>query len=228
MNIHKQKIRKGFTLVELLVVIAIIASLAALSAPAVTKALKRAALTTSVSNARQIKLALDNFAVDFDGNYVNSINGPKVTATSFSATNAAGYFDALIDSGALDRADEGIFFTKELTGEVAALDTNGPDGATTLDDDECAYSYVTGLANTSTGPAPVVTTRVATATGTFYPLAWDNKAVIARVNGSVKAEVMTRANSTVEETVHGAVDTNVFNWALTNSSGAATNSTIAQ
>ena len=69
MNIAKSSRRKGFTLVELLVVIAIIVALAALATPQIFKALKRAALAEAISNSKQVKLALDSFATDFDGQY---------------------------------------------------------------------------------------------------------------------------------------------------------------
>ncbi len=222
MKIHKQKNRKGFTLVELLVVIAIIASLAALSTPAVTKALKRAALTTSVSNARQVKLALDNFAVDFDGEYINDTNGAVIQVGFAAGSSADVYYDVLIDSGALDRSDEGLFYSKEYRTALPALMEG--DGVAPLAATECAYGYVKGLANTSPGPAPVVTTKPINAAGTFPSGVWDHRAVIARVNGSVAAERLTGASGTdaiVNENVSGAT-ANVFAWA-TNAAGVICN-----
>lgn len=210
----KSNLRSGFTLVELLVVIAIIASLAALSTPAVTKTLKRAALTTSISNARQIKLALDNFAVDFDGEYVNDSNG-TIILTGFSGADAASCFDVLIEAAALDRADESIFYTKELK-NVNSGHTEG-DAANALDANECGYSYVKGLANTSKGPSPLVTTQVSSATGAFYSDLWDHKAVIARVNGSVSPERISGSagnDGQVVETVNGTAGTNIFEWSV--------------
>lgn len=54
----------GFTLIELLVVISIIGLLAALALPAINGALKRAQMTQSLSNARQLYTATFQAALD--------------------------------------------------------------------------------------------------------------------------------------------------------------------
>ena len=55
----------AFTLIELLVVIAIIAILAALAVPALTSALKKAQMTGTMNNGRQLYLAA--FSMSNDG-----------------------------------------------------------------------------------------------------------------------------------------------------------------
>jgi prepilin-type N-terminal cleavage/methylation domain-containing protein len=58
MKINKtNKTSSAFTLIELLVVIAIIAVLAALAVPALTSALKKGQMTSTMNNARQLYLA---------------------------------------------------------------------------------------------------------------------------------------------------------------------------
>ena len=218
MKLNITKKTRGFTLVELLVVIGIIVVLAGMATPGVMKGLKRAKLTASVANSKQIKAALDNFAIDFDGSYVDEENGEKVSENGMtSTTEAYGFYNALIDARALDRADEGIFYSKEL--EVAVTSHTEGDGADTLEDNETGYSYVVGLSNTSTGPAPIVCTKLDQDTGVFYDTVWDGKAVIVRVNGSAAAEVLTRSNKEFEETVRGETNTNVFDWATSNDDG---------
>ncbi|MED5417813.1 MAG: prepilin-type N-terminal cleavage/methylation domain-containing protein, partial [Verrucomicrobiota bacterium] len=61
--------RKGFTLTELLVVMAILVVLAGIAPASIFKSLKRASLAEAINNAKQVKLALDSFATDFDGQY---------------------------------------------------------------------------------------------------------------------------------------------------------------
>ena len=65
MKIKTNKLSSGFTLIELLVVIAIIAILAALAVPALTSALKKAQMSGTMNNLRQLYIA--QFQMSNDG-----------------------------------------------------------------------------------------------------------------------------------------------------------------
>ena len=58
--------RRGFTLIELLVVIAIIAILAAILFPVFAKAREKARQASCLSNTKQIGIAIQSYAQDFD------------------------------------------------------------------------------------------------------------------------------------------------------------------
>jgi len=72
----------GFTLIELLVVIAIIAILAAILLPALQRAREKARQAVCMSNLKQMGLAVQFYAQDYDewivpiNNYPTNVNGP--------------------------------------------------------------------------------------------------------------------------------------------------------
>jgi prepilin-type N-terminal cleavage/methylation domain-containing protein len=91
MKIKLTKPFTAFTLIELLVVIAIIAILAALAVPALTSALKKAQMTGTMNNGRQLYLAA--FSMSNDGAATGDstsawpgdlINGGTLTAGSLN------------------------------------------------------------------------------------------------------------------------------------------------
>src|SRR5579871_4466808 len=71
--------RFGFTLIELLVVIAIIAILAAILFPVFAAAREKARQTACLSNLKQVGLAAQMYAQDYDENFVHTELGGDVS-----------------------------------------------------------------------------------------------------------------------------------------------------
>ena len=160
-NQRNTKLRKGFTLVELLVVIAIIVALAALATPQIFKALKRAAMAEAINNVKQVKLALDSFAMDFDGQYPNSDTYGRLgggTGVEISDSNTA--YRQLFLSG--DTQSEKIFWVKGSTIAPRVPDdkitgsSGDVDEQQVLQEGDCHWAYVSEQSNVSNPSRPLV------------------------------------------------------------------------
>jgi len=99
MKITLKKITSAFTLIELLVVIAIIAILAALAVPALTSALKKAQMSGTMNNARQLYLA--QFQMSNDGAATGDASsawpGDLITSGQLAAGNLGSDLNSYIN-----------------------------------------------------------------------------------------------------------------------------------
>ncbi len=85
----KRHIYKGFTIVELLVVISIIALLIGILLPAIGKARDKARTTTSVSNLRQLAIAHNAYAGDWEDSQLSCARYNISAYNDMTAYNAA-------------------------------------------------------------------------------------------------------------------------------------------
>lgn len=187
-----QKLRPGFTLVELLVVIVIIAALAGLTAPMVMRQRKKADQTEATNNARQVGMALFEFETEY-GSFPDRDTATAVAEATGSNLNMSGdsandYFRQLIAAGIAQA--ETMFFAK-------APYTRKPDdimnGAKALAAGENGFGYIMngniGFGIGGTPSRPIIATPLLNAAtdGTFDPDPFDGKAVVLRLDNSVRS-----------------------------------------
>lgn len=197
---RKHWYRKGFTLVELLVVIAIIVALAGLSVPAILRQKKKADMVQATNNAKQIYMLLVDFDQDY-GSFPDSTTATQVQNTSGTQPPAGNDANALLAQliiGGFVQSEE-IFFTKTPY-------TKKPDNVTTgqkvLEAGECGFGYVmmnnnAAMSTASNAGRCVLLTPLlnAAAQEQFDPDPFDGKAVVLRIDGSAKAETISKAGN---------------------------------
>ncbi len=197
----KRKTSSAFTLIELLIVIAVIAILASFALPAYLGVQQRAKQTKDLSNAKQIVLALRQFALDQNGVFPS--NGPAATYGAGTALlSGAASNDALWWLFPTYLTDEQIFIvggshwckaTADNKLDVAGSTTR----TNTLAPGENAYAYILGLNDTSNAGFPLVCDAFVTPLVPPYEYSTDNgvpggvwkggKGVVAFVDGSAQA-----------------------------------------
>jgi prepilin-type N-terminal cleavage/methylation domain-containing protein len=181
----------AFTLIELLVVIAIIAVLASIALPAYNGVKERADQTKDLSNAKQIALALRQFAIDNNGSYPSKRPGADYSTATALATG--------------DNSNDAFWwlFPNYLQSEQifavsgSAYTPGAPDNRTdpptaggrtnTLAAGENTFAYISGLTDTSNPTFPLVADGFATGSPGTYTI---NKAAPGGVWSGKKAVVV--------------------------------------
>jgi len=187
----------AFTLIELLIVITIIAVLAGIALPAYNGVKERGDQTKDLSNAKQIALALRQFAIDNNGAYPNkqpdaAAKGDYSAAAATAPVNSNEAFWWLFPNYL---QTEQIF---AVTG--SAYTPSNPDNkidnpattgkVDTLKAGENTYAYVSGLSDTSNSTFPLIADGFATGSTPANPVYVTQKAQKGGVWSGKKAVVV--------------------------------------
>ena len=158
---------QGFTLIELLVVISIIAILAGLAMPVFTTALKKGRLTDSLSNCKQINIALRMYASDNDGIFpATSVSTGSTPGTALAAgdfSNKA--FDNLMPKYTTSKK---IFATKTSAYCKNPVASTGTADANLIKRGENDWLYLVGLSETSDARWPLIATATKSSSSLTY------------------------------------------------------------
>ena len=166
-NLPKGARTQGFTLIELLVVISIIAILAGFALPVFTSAQKKGRITDSLSNCKQVNLALRMYSGDNDGNFPNTTApnggtaGTALAAGDFS--NKA--FENLMPKYTTSKkifGNKASHYCKSPTKDQGVADANK------ILKGQNDWLYISGLSDTSDARWPLIATATNSATDLTY------------------------------------------------------------
>ena len=221
----KSKSSAAFTLVELLIVITIIAVLASIALPAYTGVKERADQTKDLSNAKQIALALRQFAVDNNGAYPAKPPGGGGDYNTAAAGTPATSNDAFWWLFPTYLQTEQIFAVAGSAYTPGTPDNRTDDPTTgaranTLKKGENNYAYVDGLTDTSPSTWPLIADgfKPGTAAAPVYDTTKSNpggvwsgkKAVVILCDASGQVMKTNATNQQVQRTDSTGAATNMF------------------
>ncbi len=166
-KLRKDARAEGFTLIELLVVISIIAILAGFALPVFTSAQKKGRITDSLSNCKQIGLALRMYSGDNDGTFPNT-TAPQGGATG-TALAAGDYsnkaFENLMPKYTTSKK---IFGNKASAYCKTPATDNGVADSNKILKGQNDWLYLLGLSDTSDARWPLIATATKSATELTY------------------------------------------------------------
>jgi len=209
----KKRTPAAFTLIELLIVITIIAVLASIALPAYNGVQERANQTKDLSNAKQVALALRQFAIDNNGAYPAKKPGADYsTATPLTSTDKSNEAFWWLFPDYLQSEDIFVVAASKWTpgNPDNKMDAAGAAARTeTLKTGENNYAYVAGLTDTSNSAFPVLADGFSTTIPTYDSSkaqkggVWGGKkAIVAFCDGSSQIMRVDPTTKTVNRPGH--------------------------
>ena len=201
MKIKGPSHQKGFTLTELLAVMTILVVLAGIAPASIFKSLKRASLAEAINNAKQVKLALDSFATDFDGQYPNDDTAEYVIEGGTGETYSNDYFRQMFFAGVTE--SEKIFWVKNsaVAAKFAPDDKVGERGRVQADEvlqkGDVHWAYINEQTNLDTGSRSLILDGYKRGKSEWDPNTWDQKVIVLRIDGACKPMRMRASDGKV-------------------------------
>jgi len=191
MTITKRLKSKGFTLVELLVVIAIIAALAAMATPVIMKQQKKAAMTTAISNAKQVFMLMVEFDQDF-GAFPSEASAGQDTDLARLTGSSNKSLSQFIAGGYIE--SEEIFYAKGGSTTTKKPDNDISAPGKILEAGECGFAYITNLGSSDNAGLPILCAPMPKTEKEFDPNPFGGRGVYLAIDGSVKAYRLSKKN----------------------------------
>ena len=150
----------------------------------------------AINNAKQVGLAMLEFEQEF-GSFPNEKTAAEVkrrtgTALDLSGSSSNAMFRQLIAFGI---QSEDIFYARHAEGSRRPDKVFTPGRA--LETGEVGFSYVAGLGTSMHRGIPLIMTPMKSGTQEFWPEVYKNKAVILRLDNSVVAPLIRKADQKV-------------------------------
>jgi prepilin-type N-terminal cleavage/methylation domain-containing protein len=212
----------AFTLIELLIVITIIAVLASIALPAFTGVKERGDQTKDLSNAKQIALALRQFAIDNNGSYpakAPGAAGDYSQASGLPTTSNDAFwwlFPNYLQSEQIFAVAGSAYTPGNPDNQLDA--SNASTRSKTLEAGENNFAYVSGLTDTSNTTFPLLADGFVAGSPGVYAInkstkggVWAaKKAVVVFCDASGQLVPVNRTNQTVERTSSSGTKVNMF------------------
>jgi prepilin-type N-terminal cleavage/methylation domain-containing protein len=167
MKTPRPTLRSGFTLIELLVVISIIAILAGLAMPVFTSAMKKGRITESVSNCKQIVMALRMYSGANEGNYP-STSAPTAGSSEGTALAAGDFSNKAFENILTYAGNKKVFSNKgSAYCKTPQADTVAADSKV-LKQGQNDWLYIVGFSDTTDPRWPLIATATKSASELTY------------------------------------------------------------
>lgn len=160
---------------------------------------KRAKQARDMNSARQIKFALDGFAVDFDGQYPNKDTGARLIEGGGGTKTSNDFFRQLFMSG--DTVSETIFWVSGATVCNKEKPDNSvgkggkPQVAEILKAGDCGWAYLKDQTNTARVDRPIIVNAHDPASKGFDKKLYGGSAIVIRIDGSTRpVEIDAKGN----------------------------------